>query len=355
MYEYRRQGFRIGAIGLMVLFAAMACSAMPFTADQGQAETFAVLPEGSTGPEGLTVGPDGNVYATTFGFNKDGPTVEPGHLLVFNPDGTLIREVAVKGATPHLIGLAFNPETADLIVLDFGAGVALKVDPVSGSASVFMTVSGGALMNGVTFDKAGNVYVSDSAQGIIWKTGPRGGPGAAWVSDPLLRTTGFPPFGANGIEFNNSGNALFVANTGNNTILKIEVTNGVPGKPRVLANSVTSADGIAVDRNDNIWVASNQGDEIIIIDSTGKLLARLGKFQGIDEAGAPRGLLFPASPAFSQDQKNLYVSNLSLDVRLLGLGQTIDSQWVSKVRRYTISRLPTRIPLLRDGNGEGSK
>ncbi|MFL4968525.1 MAG: hypothetical protein ACJ8EU_07345 [Xanthobacteraceae bacterium] len=36
--------------------------------DRGNVETFAVLPAGATGPEGITVGPDGNVYVGTFGF-----------------------------------------------------------------------------------------------------------------------------------------------------------------------------------------------------------------------------------------------------------------------------------------------
>lgn len=320
---------------------SLICTPLPLRAWQNSsAETFAVLPRGSSGPEGLTVGPDGNIYATTFGFDSRGPASTPGQLLVFNPDGKLLRHLNVTNASPHLIGLAFNPVTGDLIVLDFAGQVALKVDPATGASSVFMTVTGGALLNGLTFDKTGSVYVSDSAQGIIWKTGAHGGAGVAWVNDPILTTTGFPPFGANGVEFNNAGDALLVANTGNSTIVKIPVKDGNPGKPVVLANSVISADGIAIDRFDNIWVASNQTDQIIVIDPTGKVIDRLGSFGGISEDGAPIGLLFPASPAFSLDGKTLYVSNLSLDVRLLGLTETVDSQWTSLVQLYTIAKIP---------------
>lgn len=310
--------------------------------EHGSAELFTALPEGSTGPEGLTVGPDGNVYVTTFGFNSSGPVNTPGRLMVFAPDGSLLRNVSVANASPHLIGLAFNPVTKDLIVLDFINAVALKVDPATGASSVFMTVTGNAILNGLTFDKAGNVYVSDSIQGIIWKTGPTGGAATAWVSDPLLTTTGFPPFGANGLEFNNAGDALFVANTGSSSLVKIPVVSGNPGKPELFVNGAISADGIAIDGNDNIWIAENQADQILVVDPSGKVIGRLGSFQGVTRDGVPRGLLFPASPAFSPDGSTLYVSNLALDVRLLGLTQTVDSQWTSQVRLYTISKIAVR-------------
>src|SRR5207248_10596587 len=52
------------------------------------------------------------------------------------------------------------------------------------------------------------------------------------------------------------------------------------------------------------------------IDQTGKVLAKLGDFDGIDKNGVPQGLPFPASPAFSLDGRSLYVTNLALDLRL---------------------------------------
>lgn len=338
-----------GGAGLLALLALGMVPAAAW--DRGHADIFAVLPDGSTGPEGLTVGFDGNVYATTFGFNGEGAVTTPSRLLVFRPDGSLIRNVAIQNASPHTLGLAFHPITRALLIIDFGAGDVLKVDPVTGASSVFMTVTGSSGLNALTFDRAGNVYVSDSFQGIIWKTGPAGGAATAWASDPLLTTTGVPPFGANGIEFNKAQNTLFVANTGNDTIVSIPVANGLAGKAQVLTNSINGADGIVLDRHDNIWVVANQADEIVVIDPTGKAIAKLGDFDGIDKDGVPQGLLFPASPAFSRDGKFLYVSNLSLDLRLAVGAQAVDSQWAAQVKRYTISRIRAEIPRL-DGDDD---
>lgn len=96
--------------------------------------------------------------------------------------------------------------------------------------------------------------------------------------------------------------SLFVANTGNDTVVKIPVS-GTPlkaGTPQVFVNSINGADGLLIDHDDNIWVAANQADEIVVLDPTGRVTAKLGDFGGIDdEDSKPIGLLVPASLVFS--------------------------------------------------------
>ncbi len=305
---------------------------------------FATLPQGAVNPEGITADAKGNIYVTTF----DPTGLTPGQVVVFSSSGKFLRKVVVEGASPQLLGLAFRPGTDELLVIDFGpvlsggAGRVLRVDPFTGTSSVFMTATGSAGLNGLTFDANGNVYVSDSFQGIIWKTGPAGGAGTAWVTSPLLSTDGVPPFGANGLAFNKAGNALFVANTGDDTVVRIPVDGGVPGIPSVFVNSINGADGLMIDGADNIWVAANQANEIVVLDSSGRVIAKLGDFDGIDPHGAAIGLLFPASLVISNGF--LYVTNLALDLRLFGLPQAVDSQWTAEVTRYTVSRIRAQIP-----------
>jgi len=328
-------------------FALVLATLAPLTAyawDRGEVERFATLPEGDANPEGITADRHGNIYATTF----DPTGANPGRLVVFDRHGELKRNVAVSPASTALLGLAFHPQSGRLLVIDFGAGVVRQVDPNTGASSVFMSLpagTAGAGLNALTFDKSGNVYVSDSFLGKIWKTGPGGGVASAWVTHAALTTPGYPPFGANGLEFNKKGDALFVANTGSDQVVKIPVTGGTPGTPEVFVNSVNGADGLIIDDDDNLWICANQADEIVVLDKTGRVIAKLGDFNGISRSGRPRGLLFPASLVRVDDW--IYVTNLSLDLTKIGLPQAADSQWAAQVTRQTISRLKAKIPPVR--------
>src|SRR5512136_1699811 len=104
--------------------------------DRGDVDVLAVLPDVTPGVpssvEGLTVGPDDNIYVPSFGFNATGAVGGNAVLYVIKPNGNLARKVTIANSSPHPLGLAFNPATGNLLVLDFGAGKVLNVDPMTG-------------------------------------------------------------------------------------------------------------------------------------------------------------------------------------------------------------------------------
>jgi sugar lactone lactonase YvrE len=343
---------------------ALAMLAAPFAAtawERGQVETFATLPPGESHPEGITVDRDGNVYVVTVAADK--PRTSEGTLLVFDRQGKHLRTVTIRGSSRLLLDLGFHPRTGQLLVVDYKGGKVLSVDTMTGASSPFMTVTGkNPGLDGLTFDAAGNVYVSDAHQGIIWRVGPGGGEGTAWVSSTLLKPTRIPPtIGANGLAFNNKKTALFVANTANDIIVKIPVSGPAmePATPEVFVNRVGGGpDGLVIDEHDNLWVACNQSNEIMVLEPKhGRVIAKLGDFKGIDRQGAPIGFLWSNSLVFHGD--DVLVTNLSFDIETalsqlsdeLGLAhlvgknlQTIDGPWAKQVKVHTVSRIKRQIP-----------
>lgn len=350
----------LGAVLASSCLLSMACAGTAAAWDRGHVETFAVLPDYAPGvpesAEGLAVGLDGNIYVPSGGFNADGFVPGPAKLWVFNPSGHLIRTVTLTGTAPPVLGIAFNPVNGLGFIADLGNGSVFKWDPIANTTTLVAALGAGAGPNAIAFDAAGNVYISDSFQGIIWKTDKNGNGLSQWVASNPLLTPGAglnPPFGANGIEFNKARSAMFVANTANHTIIKIPVNlNGTAGTPALFTTGINAPDGIAIDAHDNLWVDANQEDEIVVIDPTGKVTAKLGDFNGISDNGTARGLLFPASPAFSRDGKFIYTSNFELNLPFAGAQAAIDSAWTLDVKHFTVSRLRAEIPPLGDGDDD---
>ena len=106
--------------------------------DRGEVERFATLPPGEAYPEGICLGPDGNVYVVTVAANK--PKGSPGTLLVFDPNGKYLRTVHIAGSSRMLLDLRFHPKNGKLIVIDYEDPKVLAVDPQTGASSVFMGI-----------------------------------------------------------------------------------------------------------------------------------------------------------------------------------------------------------------------
>lgn len=299
-------------------------------ADSGGVERFATLPKPGPGfPEGIAADQAGRIYVSTFDFSTDNV------IHVFGRNGHLQTTISLPGAVP--LGLEFD-KAGNLYVANFVGGTVLKFTPPFNSGSLpaqTFAVCGGAGagcgLNAIAFDAAGDLYVSDSFGGSVFKLDLPSGAVSAFVANDLLKpgSHGFPPFGANGLAFDAAGRNLYIANTADDRILRYALATKTLS---VFAESINGADGIAFDRHGRLWVAANQGDEVVALNSKGRVVERLGSFQGVGKDGAAKGLLFPASIVISRG--NIYVTNLAL-----ALTAAAGDEPEEEVSTYTVSRI----------------
>ena len=244
-----------------------------------------------------------------------------------------ITRVPASGGDPVLVGnlpapcgpagLAFD-DAGRLYVTDGGDGQIHVLTPSADNpptATVFATGVPGA--NGVAFDRRGNLWVSDgtTSQGRVWRVGangvaaevfrvqpmvnevnvvggvggvgrdPRSAPPATVTITPTSRsaanTLGSQHLVANGLAFTQDG-TLFVADTARGAIWKVELGRGGALRSPVgcdttfTANTLCldnvfvahpfleGADGIALDRAGNIWVAANERNAIVVVTRHGR-------------------------------------------------------------------------------------
>ena len=122
---------------------------------------------------------------------------------------------------------------------------------------------------------------------------------------------------------------LYVANTGDDRILMLDLTTG---DLEVFAESINGADGIAIDDTGYLWVAVNEADKIFVLNENGRVIAKLGEFLGIQSDGSARGLLFPASLVIQG--KSIFTTNLSIP-----LTPTEGDEPEEDISKFTVSRI----------------
>ena len=364
---------KLVALFILIMFAPNSAGTVLAFSDNNDvivkssaAKKFAVLPEGVNLPEGITANPyNGDIIVGTF--------ESPGRLLRYDRRGKLVAQVSV-GPAP-LLGLAYNPDDGMVYFASVGdfAGVGSKIRRIEAdftedsSAGDVVDIPGiGApddrvvinpdnsdefpsvdtitfgnvarVPNGLAFTRGGDLYVSDSFQGAIFlfETPASNCPGPMCavetvVHDGLLATPGFPPFGANGLALNKDETELFIANTGDDRVLKLVLaTNEIS----VFAESINGADGLVMDSKGILWVAANQADNVVALNKAGRVVARLGAFLGIRRDGSARGLIFPASLVIVRNK--MFVTNLAVPLRGPDFAE---AEPEADITKYTISRI----------------
>jgi len=257
-------------------------------------------------PEGIAMDGPGNLYVSSLNINA---TSGPANICVLDRAGEIADVISVApGASgvSKLLGLLWVPG-AGLYVGDVGSGRVLRIDVESHEATVVATGFGAP--NAFARDHAGNIWVSDSGPGTITKIESDGTTTTfAYPVELAPRPGESPPFGANGIAFDRAERNLYVAVTSRDEIYRIAHVDGSLGRIELFARgtaggALDGADGIAFDVRGNLYVCSNQSDEVAVLSPEGDVVAEyIGT--GTNAFNGPASLVFRG--------RSVYVANLGL-------------------------------------------
>jgi sugar lactone lactonase YvrE len=253
--------------------------------------------------EGIAVSKHGDIY---FGLALSGGIYRRA------PDGALSLLAQLPTGGGVLLGLALDHRDvlhAALASFDDATSGVWRVGP-DGATQRILAMPGDALPNALAFDEDGDLYVTDSAGGAIWRLG-RNGAGSIWAVSDLLRGFpgghGFPSgVGANGIAHRQR--AFYTVNTDTGRIVRVGISREGSAEPPTIwfdgSGLLVTGDGVAFDVKGNLYVGDQDANQLVRIAPDGKLTVL------VTAAQSPL-FLAPTNPAFGRregDERTIYVT-----------------------------------------------
>jgi sugar lactone lactonase YvrE len=268
-------------------------------------------------PEGIAMDKAGNLYVSL------GPPIFVGG------GYGAIYKIGKDGSEGFLVEYPDGPAPAGLAVDPSGTlfyALPAHEDEIRG---VYRLAKGGEparlqgtekilLPNGIALDKRGNLYVSDSISGAIWRVSAMGDREAeVWIQHPLLAGCDDPNngFGANCVAF--WRDELYVANTAKGLLVSVpRMADASAGTPRLVAgiadcdptfDDLDAMDGIALDVEGNVYALLVLQDRFVRIDpSNGSHTLLLDQTDGLHNGAS---ITFGTGEG---DGKSVFISNYAV-------------------------------------------
>lgn len=184
--------------------------------------------------------------------------------------------------------------------------------------------------NDLDFDRHGNLYVTDTIMGAVWRIGtlqPEGRPVDLWVQDAVLHASGSlnqnVDLGANGIAIEE--NEVFVAVTEGARVVSIEIQpDGSAAQPEIFAEhpDLLAVDGLDIDHRGQLYGA------VVGLRGQG-----LGRIMRIREDAAPEPVLGPSDGL-------QFTTNLAFSPRSRGRQEVFVANWDVVAQSFGIEPAP---------------
>jgi sugar lactone lactonase YvrE len=265
---------KLFAVAVAVLLAA------PAAAQTGNLTIFAPFDpaKGELG-ENLAFDQDNNLFVSLVLSNE---------VRKITPEGVQSTYATFSGAAGSFTtGLVINDGNGDLFVAYDPAGenpVIYVVHPDQ-SKQVIATFPVGGLLNGMTPDDDGNLYITDSFAGVVWRVSHHGGTPVVWLDlhAPGSLAGGIGP---NGVKFDKHKRNLHVTINNEGAIVRIPVDrDGQPGTPEVFASTPTM-DDFCFDELGNLYLATQSGMSVLRIRPDGKQETIASSADGLQNTAA---------------------------------------------------------------------
>jgi hypothetical protein len=253
---------------------------------RGDTKVFSLMPAPGY-PAYVHAHTNGRVYAGTY--IHSGSTM-PSKVVEWSASGTLLRSWAVPGQVlgeDHGVQVANQTHDGKLVLLETSTASILTLDTRTGKFTRVVRFPDGAVPNYATWGPGGSLFVTDYAQGIIWKVPHGSRTPQKWFSSPALSSV---EFGTTGIRFRPQQRDLLISQGSstdgaalptNGHLYRLPISaKGTPGSLKTLWTSRPGdlPDGFGIAKSGHLYVAlAGLSNQVVELSATGQEITRFGQ------------------------------------------------------------------------------